>query len=76
MLVGPGLGRSDTASAALAEVLGRARAAVVDADALMLLTPAMMPEGKMSPAEYTAFVDSEVKRWGEVVRAANIRVEA
>lgn len=37
---------------------------------------AMMPEGKMSPAEYTAFVDSEVKRWGEVVRAANIRVEA
>lgn len=37
---------------------------------------AMMPEGKMSPAEYTAFVDSEVKRWGDVVRAANIRVEA
>lgn len=37
---------------------------------------AMTPEGKMSPAEYTAFVDSEVRRWGEVVRSANIRVES
>ena len=46
MLVGPGLGRGDAASAALAEALSKARAAVVDADALMLLTPAMLPEGK------------------------------
>lgn len=37
---------------------------------------AMTPEGRMSPAEYTAFVDSEVRRWGEVVRSANIRAES
>jgi len=37
---------------------------------------AMTPEGKMSPAEYTGFVDSEVRRWGEVVRSANVRVES
>ena len=36
----------------------------------------MTPEGRMSPAEFTAFVDSEVKRWGEVARSANIRVES
>lgn len=36
---------------------------------------AMQPEGRMSPAEYTAFVASEVARWGAVVRSANIRVE-
>jgi tripartite-type tricarboxylate transporter receptor subunit TctC len=36
---------------------------------------AMQPEGRMSAAEYTAFVASEVARWAEVARAANIRVE-
>lgn len=37
---------------------------------------AMNPEGRMSPAEYTAFVENEVTRWAEVVRSANIRVES
>lgn len=46
VLVGPGLGRGENASVALAEALGKARAAVIDADALMLLTPAMLPQGK------------------------------
>ncbi|MCW8084240.1 Bug family tripartite tricarboxylate transporter substrate binding protein [Sabulicella glaciei] len=37
---------------------------------------AMQPEGRMSPAEYTAFVENEVTRWAEVVRVANVRVES
>ncbi|WPB85039.1 Bug family tripartite tricarboxylate transporter substrate binding protein [Sediminicoccus rosea] len=36
---------------------------------------AMQPEGRMSPAEYTAFVASEVARWANVAREANVRVE-
>ncbi len=46
VLVGPGLGRSDAARTALVAALNHARALVVDADALMLLTPAMLPQGK------------------------------
>lgn len=46
VLVGPGLGRDETARAMLAETLMRARALVIDADALMLLAPAMLAEGK------------------------------
>ncbi|HEY6964731.1 MAG TPA: ADP/ATP-dependent (S)-NAD(P)H-hydrate dehydratase, partial [Erythrobacter sp.] len=46
VLVGPGLGRDEAARTALTEALHRARALVVDADALMLLTSALLPEGK------------------------------
>jgi hydroxyethylthiazole kinase-like uncharacterized protein yjeF len=46
VLIGPGLGRDDAARAALAAALGQARALVLDADALMLLAPAMRPAGK------------------------------
>ena len=46
VLVGPGLGRNDAAKAILAEALRKAPALVIDADALMLLSPAMLPEGK------------------------------
>lgn len=46
VLVGPGLGRDEAARTSLTEALHRARALVVDADALMLLTPALLPEGK------------------------------
>ena len=46
VLVGPGLGRDEAARTALTEALHRARALVVDADALMLLTPAQLPDGK------------------------------
>lgn len=46
VLVGPGLGRDEAARAALTEALHRARALVIDADALMLLTPAQLPDGK------------------------------
>lgn len=42
VLVGPGLGRDDAARAMLAEALKQAPALVVDADALMLLRPAML----------------------------------
>jgi hydroxyethylthiazole kinase-like uncharacterized protein yjeF len=46
LLVGPGLGRDGPARDALEAALAQARALVIDADALMLLTPAMLPEGK------------------------------
>lgn len=46
VLVGPGLGRDAAAVSALSEALRQAPALVVDADALMLLTPAMLPAGK------------------------------
>lgn len=46
VLVGPGLGRDAAAAAALPEALRQAPALVVDADALMLLTPGMLPAGK------------------------------
>lgn len=46
VLVGPGLGRDEAARTALAEALHRARALVVDADALVLLAPALLPDGK------------------------------
>jgi len=46
VLVGPGLGRDDAAKAMLADALRQAPALVIDADALMLLGPAMLPEGK------------------------------
>lgn len=42
VLVGPGLGRDDAARTLLCEALRRARALVVDADALVLLEPAML----------------------------------
>ena len=45
VLVGPGLGRDDAARAMLAEALKQAPALVIDADALMLLAPAMIARG-------------------------------
>jgi tripartite-type tricarboxylate transporter receptor subunit TctC len=29
--------------------------------------------GATTPAEFTAFVGSEVKRWGEIVKAGNVK---
>lgn len=46
VLVGPGLGRDDAARAVLAAALAGASALVIDADALTLLTPALLPKGK------------------------------
>jgi hydroxyethylthiazole kinase-like uncharacterized protein yjeF len=45
VLVGPGLGRDDAARARLDEALRQARALVLDADALVLLTPASPARG-------------------------------
>lgn len=42
----------------------------------MLRGMAMQPEGRMSSAQYTAFVASEVARWAQVARDANVRVES
>ncbi len=46
VLVGPGLGRETQARETLAAALRHAGALVCDADALMLLSPAMLPEGR------------------------------
>lgn len=46
VLIGPGLGRDAAARALLGDALPHAKALVLDADALMLLGPAMLPEGK------------------------------
>ncbi|KLE36061.1 sugar kinase [Aurantiacibacter luteus] len=43
VLIGPGLGRGDAARRALEAVLQRGVPCVLDADALVLLTPAMLP---------------------------------
>jgi len=45
MLVGPGLGRSDTSKERLKSVLAQRRPCVLDADALMVLEPPMIEEG-------------------------------
>lgn len=45
VLVGPGLGRDDAARARLGDALRLAPALVLDADALMLLTPTMLVRG-------------------------------
>lgn len=45
VLVGPGLGRDEAARERLAAVLQHARPLVIDADALMLLRPGMLPTG-------------------------------
>ncbi|MFM7348881.1 MAG: NAD(P)H-hydrate dehydratase [Erythrobacter sp.] len=46
VLVGPGLGRDAAARETLEAALRHARTLVIDADALMLLAPTMLPEGK------------------------------
>lgn len=46
VLVGPGLGRDEAARARLGDALRSAPALVLDADALMLITPAILPEGR------------------------------
>ena len=28
-----------------------------------------------TPAEFTAYIDKEIDRWGKIIRAANVRVE-
>jgi len=45
VLVGPGLGRDEAARERLEAALHHARALVIDADALMLLRPGMLPTG-------------------------------
>lgn len=68
LLVGPGLGRSDAAARVLDRALGSGRPTVVDADALMLLRPAMMGggpcvltphEGEMAAVERSFGLDAQ-----------------
>ncbi len=45
VLVGPGLGRDDEARALLRQALGTGKPTVLDADALHVLSPGMVPDG-------------------------------
>jgi tripartite-type tricarboxylate transporter receptor subunit TctC len=37
--------------------------------------PGLTPEGGSSPAAFEAFIAAEIRKWGEVVRKAQVRVE-
>jgi tripartite-type tricarboxylate transporter receptor subunit TctC len=60
-----------------AEVVSRLNAEVRRAFDLPEVRQRLRPEGiepgKLSPAEFTAFVEQEVKRWAPVVRASGAK---
>lgn len=39
------------------------------------MTPDLTPDGGTSPEGFARFVEGEIRKWGEVVRRANVRVE-
>ncbi|MBA4353162.1 MAG: bifunctional ADP-dependent NAD(P)H-hydrate dehydratase/NAD(P)H-hydrate epimerase [Novosphingobium sp.] len=81
LLVGPGLGRSDGASRLLAQALHTAKPIVIDADALVLLRPAMLSgrrvvltphEGEMAALERTFGLNSEGLRRDRALALAGV----
>jgi len=62
-----------------AALVTRLNAAVLDAVAHPDVAPRLVETGatprRMSAPEYQAFIAAEVRRWAEVVRAGNIRIE-
>ncbi len=89
LLVGPGLGRGSDAVARLKAVLGLRKPAVIDADALMVLSPKMVrgsegliatPHGGELVALERAFglsgAGSKVERAGELARGAGLVIVA
>jgi ADP-dependent NAD(P)H-hydrate dehydratase / NAD(P)H-hydrate epimerase len=77
VLVGPGLGRDALAGEALAAALRQARALVLDADALMLLTPAMLPEGKpILATPHDGELDTLCRAFGVIAEGRRARAVA
>ena len=81
VLVGPGLGRDDAAKSRLVAVLAGLAPAVIDADALVLLTPAMLErrtgglvltphEGEMAALERAFGLAGDESRCGRAVALA------
>jgi hydroxyethylthiazole kinase-like uncharacterized protein yjeF len=77
VLVGPGLGRDDEAAARLGEALRHAKALVIDADALLLLGPAMLPEGTpILATPHDGELDSLARAFGVVAEGRRARAQA
>jgi len=77
VLVGPGLGRDAAAAEALAAALKQSRALVVDADALMLLGPAMLPEGRLILATpHDGELDTLCRAFGVIAEGRRARALA
>lgn len=77
MLVGPGLGRDDAARARLEATLAQARALVLDADALMLLTPAMLTrDGPMLVTPHDGELETLCRSFGVIAETRRDRALA
>jgi hydroxyethylthiazole kinase-like uncharacterized protein yjeF len=77
VLVGPGLGRDEAARSALGEALAHAKALVVDADALMLLGPAMLPAGKpILATPHDGELDALCRAFGVIAEGRRARAAA
>jgi hydroxyethylthiazole kinase-like uncharacterized protein yjeF len=77
VLVGPGLGRDPAAWEALTAALRQARALVLDADALVLLAPAMLPEGKpILATPHDGEIDTLCRAFGVIAEGRRARALA
>lgn len=77
VLVGPGLGRGDPARAALDEALRQARALILDADALMLLAPAMLTRAvPMLATPHDGELDALCRAFGVIAEGRRARALA
>lgn len=77
VLVGPGLGRDDAAKALLAEALSRSPALVIDADALMLLGPGMLPDGKpILATPHDGELETLCRSFGVIAKGRRERAQA
>lgn len=81
LLIGPGLGRSDASSRLLTQALHATKPTVIDADALVLLRPAMLNgapcvltlhEGEMAALERTFALDSKGLRRDRALALAKV----
>ncbi|HTH78602.1 MAG TPA: tripartite tricarboxylate transporter substrate binding protein [Ramlibacter sp.] len=63
-----------TPSAVVQRLNATTNAAIADADVRKKTQAAGLQLRGGTPAEFRAFVDSEAKKWGQVVKAANIKV--
>jgi len=77
VLVGPGLGRDESARARLKEALGHPRPMVLDADALMLLAPGDLPPDTESLATpHDAELDQLCRAFGVVAPGRQDKAQA
>ena len=76
-LIGPGLGRDGGAKALLGEALAHAKALVLDADALMLLSPAMLArEVPMLATPHDGELETLCRAFGVIAEGRRARAAA